>query len=300
MEELAGIRSVEMLAARRASRNAVVFGAILTVLGVFCIMAPLFAGIAVTTLIGMLVLAAGIVELVNAFSADSFGQGAFRFAFGALWILAGAFILANPAGGLGALTMILIGLFLAAGAIELFLAFKQRPEEGWIWMLAGGIVSIALAVFLIAQWPASGIWAVGIFVGVRMLMRGWVLTALGRAGQEQLTYLQDSRIEVLEDHVRESAMALQETQAMLADQTTMLLTLGDELRQKVSSADVDPAIQDLNRELGEAREQLEGVAAATKESWNEVQTEANAAFEKLRARAGEMTKRLKGELGLDG
>jgi small-conductance mechanosensitive channel len=58
-------------------------------------------------------------------------------------------------------------------------------------------------------------------------------------------------------------------------------------------------MRDLNQKLGEAREQMQAVASATKESWDKTQNEAKAAFEKLQKSATEIAKRLKNELGLD-
>jgi hypothetical protein len=165
----------------------------------------------------------------------------------------------------------------AGGVIDIILALKNRSAEGWGWLLFSGIVSMTLGGLIIGQWPVSGVWAVGIYVGVRMLMHGWVMMALGRTGQEALTYLQDTRIDMLENHFRAGTRALQETQAALADTAAMLLALDNELRKKVASSEIDPAIRSLNQNLGEARELMQEVASATKESWDKTQNEANAA-----------------------
>jgi DNA anti-recombination protein RmuC len=132
-----------------------------------------------------------------------------------------------------------------------------------------------------------------------MVMHGWMLMALGKTGQETLNHLQDARIEMLENHVRDGARALQETQAALAEHTAMIFVLDAELRKKVSSSEIDPAMRDLNQKLGEAREQMQAVASATKESWDKTQNEAKTAFEKLQKSTTEIAKRLKNELGLD-
>jgi uncharacterized membrane protein HdeD (DUF308 family) len=299
MSDLQNVKSSEMLVARQASKQSIVFGAVLTVLGIFAVLAPMFTGVAVTALVGMLLLAAGFVEVIFAFQADSFGKGVLRFLFGGLGVLAGMVVIATPVASLGVLTLVLAAFFLASGGIDVVLALKLRPKDGSGWMLFSGIVSIALGVLIALQMPVSGLWAVGLYVGVRLLMHGWVLMALGRTGQESLTHLQDTRIEMLERHVRAGAQILQETQAVLVDHTTMLLALDNELRKKVSTSEVDPAIQELNKDLGEARKQMQVAAAATKETWDTTQQEANAAFEKLRIGAAEVTKRLKQELGLD-
>ena len=78
MTEITGPGSAELLAARQASKASVAFGAFLSVLGIFAVIAPLFAGIAVTALIGMLLLAAGIAEMIFVLQAGSFGKGVLR------------------------------------------------------------------------------------------------------------------------------------------------------------------------------------------------------------------------------
>jgi len=295
MEELEG---KEVFAARQISKASTTFGSVLTVLGIFAVLTPLFTGIAATLMVGALLLAAGCAEVIFAIRAQSLGKGVLRFLFGGLGVLAALVIFATPLASLGTLTIVLGVFFLAAGLTDLTLAWKLRQEEGWAWLLFSGTVSLAVAVFVIAQWPLSGTWAVGLYIGIRMLMHGWVLMAVGRTSQEALTVLQDTRIEMLERHGRERARALQETQAILADHTAMLLALDNELRKKISASEVDPAIAELNRDLGEARKRLQDAISATKDTWDKTQDEANAAFRELMRKAEETTGRLKGELGI--
>jgi hypothetical protein len=165
-------------------------------------------------------------------------------------------------------------------------------------MLFSGIMSILLGILIIVQWPVSGIWVVGFYVGIRMMMHGWLLMALGRTGQQTLTQLQDTRIEKLEYHIRAGAQALQETQAILADHTAMFVTLDAELRKKVSLSEVDPVIQELNEGLGTARERMRQASEATAEAWDAAQKEAAAEFERLKQNTAGLTKRLKDELGI--
>jgi uncharacterized membrane protein HdeD (DUF308 family) len=299
MNDINKLGRTEMFVARQASKASIAFGAVLSVLGIFAVLAPLFTGVAVTVLVGILLLVAGIVEIVFAFKAGSFGKGVLRFLFGGLGVLAGVIIMATPGTSLVVLAYVLAVFFVAGGLLDIVLSLKVRPEEGWGWMLFSGIVSVVLGGLIIGQWPVSGVWAVGLYVGIRMVMHGWMLMALGRTGQETLTYLQDARIERLENHVRYGARALQEAQAALAEHTAMIFALDTELRKKVSSSEIDPAMRDLNQKLGEAREQMQAAASATKESWDKTQNEAKAAFEKLQKSATEIAKRLKNELGLD-
>lgn len=260
-----------LLIARQQSRASLVFGIVLVSLGVFAIMAPLFSGITTAVLVGMLLVAGGVVEGIFAFKAPSFGKGLLQFLFGGLAVVAGVLVLSQPGRGLGALTIILAVYFIASGIVDIVLAFKLRPEDGWGWALFSGIVTLLLAALIIWQWPASGIWAVGIYVGVRLLLHGWMLMALGTAGRDALTYLRDQRLASLEQHVRAGLSSLQETQVVMVAHTAMLLALDNELHKKVATEDVDPAIRKLNAELSEARTRIERAAAATQDALEALQ-----------------------------
>ena len=171
-----------VVGARQVSRTSFVFGVMLVALGVFAVMAPLFAGVATVFFVGMLMVAGGIVETIFAFKAPSFGKGLLTFLFGGLTAVFGLYLLFAPDTGLGALTIVLAIYFVAAGVVDIVLAFRLKPEQGWGWTLFSGILSIALGAFIFWQWPVSGIWAVGVYIGIRLLMHGWTLMALGVLG----------------------------------------------------------------------------------------------------------------------
>jgi len=290
-----------MLAAREASQNHILLGVMLVALGIFSVMAPLISGIAVTVLVGMYLVAAGCIEIYFAFKAPSFGKGALKFLFGGVGLVAGVVTFAMPIASLQTLTMILAALFVVGGIVEIVLAFNLKKEEavGWDWLLFSGIASLLLAVLIFAQWPMSGLWAVGVIVGARILFHGLTLIALGSAGSKAVRYAEDIRVDILEQHIRSMTRALQETQVMMAGQTLALLVLDAELRQKVSTDDVDPAIQEMNQKLGEARVQMQQAAEQTQEAWGAAQKEANTAFEALQSSAAALTERLKKDLGVN-
>lgn len=270
-----------VIAGRQASRTSFVFGAIISMLGIIAVMTPLFTGITFSVFLGFLLLTGGILETIFAFQAPSFGKGVLVFLFGGLTIVAGFFLIAVPDRGLGALTWVLAAYFVAAGIVDIVLAFKIRPEEGWGWTLSSGIVTIALGAFIVWQWPVSGLWAVGVYVGIRLLMHGWALMALGITGRDVMAGVQEERMEILEARVRVGIEALQQAQVALAVHTVALLALGDEVSQKVSAGEVDPAIRDLNTRLGEARNFLKDVADEGFSAWDAAQRQAVQSFDAL-------------------
>ncbi len=288
-----------MQAARRASSASFALGLLLAMLGIFAVMSPLFTGVAVNTLLGLLLFGGGIIQIVIAFQSETFGKGVFRFLFGALTVVAGVAVMGSPAEGLSVLTIILTAYFLGSGIADIFMSFKVPAGEGKGWMLFSGIVTLLLAGLIIAKWPVSGVWAIGLFVGIRFIVNGMMLMALAITGKQALTHIQDVRIAQLEQHLRSSNDALHHTQAALAEQAVMLLALDNELRKKVSTTEVDPAIVELNESLGHARDTMQRAATAASEDWAKTQDAANVAFDQLRRSVSGITKQLKEELDVD-
>jgi uncharacterized membrane protein HdeD (DUF308 family) len=44
-----------------------------------------------------------------------------------------------------------------------------------------GLITFVLGVLVLAQWPASGLWVIGLFIGIDLIFYGaaWIALALG-------------------------------------------------------------------------------------------------------------------------
>lgn len=166
-------------AVRTDARLGTISGFFLVVLGFIAIAAPFFTGIAASSIVAALLIAAGMTTLFYCFKAQSFGSGFGQFLLGGITVAAGAFMLAEPMITLYSLTAVLLAFFLADGIVTVYQGIKHKPQEGWGWVVFSGLSSIALAVLIGYGWPDSGQYAVGILVGVRLLISGWTITMLG-------------------------------------------------------------------------------------------------------------------------
>jgi len=75
--------------------------------------------------------------------------------------------------------MLIAIYFLVDGISEIIAAFKIKPDQGWGWVLFNGIIAVLLGFMIWRQWPVSGAWAIGILVGIHILMTGWSMIILG-------------------------------------------------------------------------------------------------------------------------
>ena len=93
------------------------------------------------------------------------------------YIAAGALILANPVAGSAALTLLLGGIFMAMGVTRILYSLRCR-KKGWKWLgpFIIGLIDVVFALVLALSWPVSGLWVIGFFVSIELLMYGWMLT----------------------------------------------------------------------------------------------------------------------------
>ncbi len=182
--------------ARASSRVATGWGFAVMLLGMLAIMAPFVAGIAVTSIVAMLITAAGIAMTLYAFKAGSFGKGLLQFLFGGITILCGVAIFSTPMLSMLTLTSVLLVYFLVDGIFAIVSGLRGKDAPGWGWMIVSGVASIVLAVIMWRQWPISGAYAIGLLVGIRLIFTGWSIAMLGMLG--------DATVDIVESAVEEA------------------------------------------------------------------------------------------------
>ncbi len=162
------------------ARWTTISGIVMVVAGMLAIMSPFVAGISITIMVGAMLVVGGISQCFVAFKAGAFGKGIVVFLVGVLMAIAGFYVMSQPVSGLVALTIMLMWYLLATGVLEIAVAFQLRPADGWVSELVTGIVTVLLAIMLWRQFPVSGVWAVGILFGVKLIFSGWTFIAIGR------------------------------------------------------------------------------------------------------------------------
>ncbi len=153
-------------------------GILSIVLGVVAIGTPAVAGTAVVTVIGAVLLVTGIAQIVSGLRSDGWSHKLPPLVLGIITAIAGLGVLGHPLLGLTFLTLLLVIFFVAEGLWKIVASFSYRPATGWLALLVSGIITLVLGVLIWSQWPVSGLWAVGVLVGVDLLTTGISLVAV--------------------------------------------------------------------------------------------------------------------------
>ena len=156
-------------------------GIVLIVAGMLALVSPMVAGLSITIMVGVMLALSGVGQCFLAFKADAFGKGLVVFLVGLLMAIAGFYMMSQPVAGLASLTLILMAYLLASGAMEIFVALQLRPAQGWGVQMFSGVVTLILGVMLWRQFPLSGVWAIGVLFGIKMIFSGWAFVFIGRA-----------------------------------------------------------------------------------------------------------------------
>jgi len=71
--------------------------------------------------------------------------------------------------------------------MRILMALQLRGTSSWVWPLVTGIVAVLLGSVIAARWPISGLWVIGLFVAIEMIIHGWsciVIALVAKAGGE--------------------------------------------------------------------------------------------------------------------
>ena len=158
---------------------AIFMGVMLIVLGVVVLAAPVAAGMVSVMIIGALMAAAGVVEILRAFKTQATISRLTWLVVGIVTLVAGGLVLAHPIFGLSFLTILLAIYFFTDGFVKIVAAFSHATGRGWF--VTSGLLSFLLAYLIWINWPVSGGWVIGILVGVNFIFTGVLTIALGES-----------------------------------------------------------------------------------------------------------------------
>jgi len=81
-------------------------------------------------------------------------------------------MVSNPALAAVTLTLLISMMLIVAGVFRLFIAFTT-PLLHRGWLILNGAISILLGAMIWSSWPLSGLWVIGLFIGIDMIFDGW-------------------------------------------------------------------------------------------------------------------------------
>jgi uncharacterized membrane protein HdeD (DUF308 family) len=158
----------------------VALGVISLIAGVVALGSVVMATESAVFIVGIMMLVEGIIEIFTAFSARGWGRFLFWLLLGVLYVFAGYICLQNPFKAAALLTLMLGIALIIGGLVRIFLATQMKQGTPWGWVVFSGILSFLLGLMIVAHWPYSSFYTLGIFLGIDLIFigAGWLGTGL--------------------------------------------------------------------------------------------------------------------------
>ena len=159
-------------------------GVLAIVIGCIAILVPAVASVGTAIFIGWILLIAGAFLVAAAFSAHSIGTVVLRLLWAALTVVVGVWLIVEPHNGTLTLTLVLGIYFLFMGLTRIAVAFVGRGQQNAGLVGLSGVAGLLIGILVLAKFPSSADWAIGLLVGIDLIFAGWTLTSVAIVGRD--------------------------------------------------------------------------------------------------------------------
>lgn len=158
-------------------------GMAFVLVGILAIAFPAMMTVALEQFLGILCVILGVVTLGSAFGGKAAPHRFSPVLSGIVLLGVGLVLLVFVRESIFLLTVLLAVLFFAEGAFSIATALRRRASlAGWPMLLFNGVLALLIGVMIVAQWPLSGAWAIGLLYGINMLFAGIAILAVASSG----------------------------------------------------------------------------------------------------------------------
>ena len=140
-------------------------------------------------ILGIFMIVVGVVFLVEAFSSPDWQGKLINLGLSILYIGAGTVTVVNPVATAVWFTLFLAVFLAMIGILRIIMAFQIKSRtRAWAWVAFGGMLNILLGVLVYMGWPESGLWVIGMFISIELIIHGFnaiVLSLIVKEAQKK-------------------------------------------------------------------------------------------------------------------
>lgn len=155
-------------------------GLVFVILGVLAFISVVTATIVSVVFVAIGMIMAGMAEISLGLQSGSRRRMLTWTLLGIFYVSAGLLAFFNPLLAAGVLTLLLGASLVGAGIVRLLLAFQLRSDSRWWWVALSAAITALLGLMVLAQWPQSSLYILGVFLSVDLVFAGlcWISIAI--------------------------------------------------------------------------------------------------------------------------
>lgn len=158
----------------------VLVGGLLMLGGAIAIALPAVSSLPANEVLGLVLLLAGIVQIVQAGKMPGEVPFAFHLVLGFVAAIGGVLVYVEPFPGIVTKMLVMAGVFALHGLAQLAFAVRVRRLAGWHWFVLSGLVALATAVLMVLKLPYNTSFTPATLGGLSLLVAGWAYVATAR------------------------------------------------------------------------------------------------------------------------
>jgi uncharacterized membrane protein HdeD (DUF308 family) len=162
----------EIVEVRQNWKYFLLLGLLLILLGAGVVTSSFYATIFSIILLGVFLIIGGSIQIAQGFLAHKWSGVFLSLFLGILYIITGFICLSHPAQAALTITLWIAIFCVMAGIFKMLTALIVRFEQ-WGWVFFNGLVTLLLGVMIYLDWPLSGFWVIGLFIGIDLILTGW-------------------------------------------------------------------------------------------------------------------------------
>lgn len=173
---MAKLQKADQLAINGLKRNwgwVLGLGILFLILG--CIGLSMVVGLTLVSMFffGALLIIGGITQMIDVFKYKGWKGMIWQALIAIFYIAGGCLVLYDPFLASTLITALLASVLIVIGITRIIMAIALKDSKSWGWLLLAGITAIILGILILAQWPVSGLWVIGLFIAIEMIVTGW-------------------------------------------------------------------------------------------------------------------------------
>lgn len=157
-------------------------GVVFLILGILAFIDTAVTTMASMVFVGFMLIIAGVAQLAQSFVHRIGTRNTWLTALvGALYIIGGFMLIEEPLVGSTFFTALLAGALIFAGVARAAWAAGHRMLANWWGVLLSGIVALLTGILVYVTLPWSGVWLIGTFIAIELIVSGVSAIAFGMA-----------------------------------------------------------------------------------------------------------------------
>jgi len=137
--------------------------------------------------LGIIFAVAGVVQFADVFQSIQWKAAVWHGVVALVYLIMSGLIIYDPILASSIVTLLIAWGFIGIGTARFIMAITLRGEtQSWIFLLISSLAAIILGVLIIMQWPASGLWVIGLFISIELLVNGWTYVFISMAMHKAL------------------------------------------------------------------------------------------------------------------